>query len=219
MQGTLASVNANNDKPAGPKPGEDPWEFEWPDDAAEQREAEREAARKAAEVRPAPRFLTAYVLGTWIVLVFPLAVSLMARVPQFFVSIVAPIAIVGLVAALPLGMIVEVLTRRMKPGFVGFTFMLVGGFVGFYWTYAIMGWLISQSQFDPEVSAESLATTRMAGSLLMLAATATAFVTARNVTDRLRKSPKSVYAMAGMLLVICIPSAIWALQDLSVVFS
>jgi hypothetical protein len=211
-------VADSDDRPLEPAPGEDPWEFEWPDDAKELRAAEREAARRAKDVRPAPRFFTAYILGTWTVLLFPLVISLVRQAPQLFVSLVAPIAVIGLVAAFPLGMVIEALTRRMNKGVAGLIFLAIGAFIGYFWTYEIVGWIISNSEFDPELVPDPAAD-RIAASLLMLTATATGFVTARNLTDTVRKNAKAVYISFGVLVLFFIPSAIWAVQDLSAVYS
>lgn len=200
----------------GPEPGEDPWEFEWPDDAQEQRRAEREAAQKAAEIKPAPRFFTAYITGVWTVLAFVMVITLVAQVPVIFLRLVSPIALIGLLAALPLGYILNVLTRNLGRGFISLVFMLVGGFVGYYWSYMIVTWLFEQDGIDIGSASSS---DRMATAILFMTATATAFVVARNLTDTVRKHPRAVFIATITLLILFIPSTIQFGQDLAAYWS
>ncbi|MCJ7827210.1 MAG: hypothetical protein MUP36_03100, partial [Demequinaceae bacterium] len=180
----------------GPAAGEDPWEFEWPDDAKELRAVEREAARKKAEVRLAPRFFTAYLIGVWTVLAFVLVITMLAQLPELFLRLVAPVACIGLFAALPLGWVLEALTRRLKRGVSGMIFVLVGGSVGYLWSYMIVSWIFNH---DGVVIDAASSSDRTATSILFMTATATAFFCARSFTDSLRGSPKAVYVAAGSL--------------------
>ncbi|MBN2176371.1 MAG: hypothetical protein JW722_01780 [Demequinaceae bacterium] len=194
----------------GPAPGEEPWEFEWPDDARELRAAEREAARKRAEVRPAPRFLTAYLVGVWTVLTFVLLVTFYE--PALFLSLVAPVALIGLVAALPLGFVLEAVTRRSHVGVSGLVFVLTGAVVGYFWSYMIVTWIYNHDGvvFDAANSSD-----RTAVAVLFMTATATAFFAARMYTDSLRRNPKSVWVAAISLFVLFVPSAVSAVRDLA----
>jgi hypothetical protein len=196
-------------------PADDPYEFEWPDDAKELREAEREAARGRADVRPAPRYVTAYLIGTGVVLLFIGGFSLMEQTPELFASLVAPIAVAGLVAALPLGIVLALLTRGRNLAIGVTTFLVVGGLVGYLWTYAFINWLI---HLYPPSTAEEAANYdgfRVAGSIFMAVAVSSAFVTAFNLTDRARNHPRAVTAGGIVLLVLFVPSAVAAVNDLA----
>src|SRR6187431_165198 len=96
------------DRP-GITPADDPYEFEWPDDAKEERAAERAAETKKAEVNPAPRLLTALVLGIGVVLVFIFPVALVAGAIGFWIAVAAPVIVGGIV----LGLLPAVLLERV----------------------------------------------------------------------------------------------------------
>jgi hypothetical protein len=207
-------VSGSEDKPRQIGPADDPYDFEWPDDAKELRAAEREAARKRALIKPAPRFLTAYLIGTGTVLTLVGGFSLMQQAPEFFASYVAPIAVFGLIAALPLGIILEMLTRGRNIAIGASTFLVVGGLVGYMWTSAYVGWLLDA--YPPDAADVSEANGfRTAASVFMMVAVASAFVVAFNTTDRVKMKPRAVWIGFGVLLALFIPSAIMAIQDLS----
>ncbi len=209
-------MTARKEGPRGIKPGEDPYKFDWPDDAKEMRAAERETARKRAEIHPAPRLLAAYLIGTWTVLAFIAAFALVRQDPALLIGLTAPVAVVGLVAALPLGAILEVLTRRFNEGISVLVFLVVGAMVGYYWTFAVIGWILSHYDIAPGDAAEAAAF-KDGASLFMFTAVACAFVIARNVTDEVKMRPKAVYIALGILALLFIPSVISAIQDFSAV--
>jgi hypothetical protein len=209
-------VTAKGEEPRSITPSDDPYEFDWPDDAKELRAAEREAVRKRAAIRPAPRYLTAYLIGTWTVLVLIGIFTVINGMPQVFVGVVAPIAVVALVAALPLGAIIEVLTRRFNQGISVLVFLLVGASVGYYWTFTLTGWMYSHYTISWWETAE-VAARRDAVSLFMMTAVACAFVLARNLTDEMKVRPKVVYIALAVLVLFAVPSAIGALRDFATV--
>jgi hypothetical protein len=206
-------VSTSGEKPRGISPGEDAYSYDWPDDAKELRAAERAAARKRADVHPAPRYLTAYLVGTWTVLAFVAAFALVLQEPALLIGVTAPIAIVGLVAALPLGAILEILTRRFHQGISVLVFLVVGATVGYYWTFSMAGWILSHYN----APAEEAAASQEAVAVFMLTAVACAFVVARNTTDEVRMRPRPVYVALAVLVLLAIPSAIGAIQDFSAV--
>ena len=207
-----------SDKARRPKPGDDPLEFDWPDDAKELRAAEREAGRKRADIRPVPRFLTAYLVGTWTVLTFILIGAVAFQGPQLFVSYAAPVAVIGLVAALPLGMVLNALTRRLQAGFVSLSFMIVGGVFGYVWTYAVLGWIqrVGGATFGSTSEDEGF---RTAVSVFMMTASMCAFVIARNMTDKARMYPKPIITSLIVLLIVGLPSLVLAVSDIHYVLS
>lgn len=206
----------------GPRPGEDPTEFDWPDDAKELRQAEREADRKRAAVNPAPRVLVAYLLGTWTVLAFIGVISSFQGGLDLLIGLAAPVALVGFVAALPLGLILERLTRDRGYGIPTVAFLVVGGLVGYAWTFAVVSWMrpaieaywvAGGASYDAGYAAQFTGL-RQVASTFMLTAVATGFVLARTYTDRVRHFPKVVYFAAAVFGVLVLFSAIVAIADL-----
>lgn len=211
------------DDTPGISPAEDPYEFDWPDDAREQRDAEREAAPGAVANRPkAPLWLAALSLGILTMLVYLVAVGAAARVPIVVVQLTLPVVLVATFAALPIGLILERFTRRARAGLAEVAFLVVGGALGYFWTFWVWQGFLADYVFDnyatdfisDDPSAE-IAGFRDASSLFMMTATATAFLVARMLTEGVARFRIGVYIAAGFIGALTVWSAVgWAL-DLS----
>lgn len=193
-------------------PDDDPYEFEWPDDAKELRAAEREVARAKAEVRPAPRALTAYVLGLGTVLLFEIAIAVAYQSPAIMLSL-APVTAGAAVPALIIILAIDVATRRLRNEFATPIYPFVGAILGFAWTYTLIGFAYDQwGGVTPEIAdeADSL---RTLASIVMMTATATGFFVVRVATDKARAYPKPVY-IGGAVIAVMVASGVANLAGL-----
>lgn len=195
----------NNDGPVA-KPGIDPYEIEWPDDSKEQREAERAAAAKRAAVKPAPRALTALVIGLGVAMLFILIVSVAMADLRVFVAVVLPLVAIGSLLAFPIGLLLERVTRTWRTGLPELSFLLVGILIGAGWTYGLVT-LTNTYIVEPE-SVEAAAFFRSVATMFMGTATASAFMAAKFWTDPLRYQPRAVYVLASVIVALTILSVV-----------
>lgn len=195
----------NSHKPAV-APGVDPYEIEWPDDAKEMREAERAAAARRAAVKPAPRGLTALVIGLSVPLLFVLIVSVAMGDLRVFVAVVLPLVLVGSAMAFPIGLMLERATRSWRTGLPELAFLVVGIMIGAGWTWGLV--TVVNTYFVDVDSAEGAAFFRSVASMFMGTATASAFMAAKFWTDPLRRQPRPVYVLAVVIGVLTVVSAV-----------
>src|SRR5690606_31219641 len=118
--------------------GEDPYEINWPDDAKEMRAAERERAAQRASTRPAPRYLTAIVLGLSIVLGFIAPVAFVIGAPGILIGFAAPVVFAGLIVAFPAAALLERVSRRWRTGLPELAFLVLGIAIGYGWTHFLI---------------------------------------------------------------------------------
>ena len=186
------------------QPESDPYEYEWPDDGKDLRAAEREKAQKTADIKPAPRWLTAWALGVGVQLAFFAIIALVAGSIALLVQLTFPTVLVATAGALPVGLVLERITRGWRPGYGEGTFLGVGMLIGFTWTY-----LAIDSSPDLFVSnTESLDSTRQVASIFMLTSVGAAFFVARTATEAARFKPKMVYIGTAIIVLITAWSAV-----------
>lgn len=198
-------------------PEDDPYTFEWPDDAREQRIAEREAERRAAEVSPAPAWLTALVIGAGVQLVAFLLIGMAGQSMELFLWLVAPTVLIAATAALPVGLIVLVLTRRMRAAFAEPLFLVVGGALGYFWGWAVFElWLLDRLPvLFPDVDPANFTGSRDAVAVFLMVTVGTAFYVARTTTLRASRHARPVYIGAAVIAVLTVVSGIgWAREFL-----
>lgn len=187
---------------SGIGPGDDPYEFEWPDDAQEARAAEREREASRALVRPAPRYLTAIVLGIATVLVFILPVALVAGAAGLFIAAAAPVVLAGLVLALVPAALLERVSRNWRRGLPELAFLVLGFAIGAGWTWVFVT-LLPDSFFE---GPGQMAAIRAPASVFMGTAVASAFFAAHSFTDGARRAPKVIYSVGGLIVLLTILS-------------
>jgi len=187
---------------SGIGPGDDPYEFEWPDDAQEERAAEREREASRALVRPAPRYLTAIVLGVTTVLVFILPVALVAGAVGFFIAAAAPVVVGGLILAFLPAALLERVSRGWRRGLPELAFLVLGFAIGAGWTWVFVTAFASGLFPDPA----QMPAVRAPASVFMGTAVASAFFAARTFTDGARRAPKAVYATGGLVVLLTLLS-------------
>lgn len=204
----------SDDKP-GISPSDDPYEFEWPDDTKDERQAELERRRAELAAKPqAPLWLTALTLGVLTVMLYVMAIAAVGRVPSFAVQLAAPIALVAIVAALPIGLIVERLTRPLRTGASEVIFLVLGGALGYFWTFGVWEAFLSDylltnfgdvaASDNPQAEVDGF---RDASSVFMMTATATAFLVARMLSETVARYRIGVYLAAASLGAIVAYSA------------
>lgn len=204
---------ADNDDGPLAKPGADPYEIEWPDDAKEIRAAEREQQAQRALVRPAPRYLTAIVIGVGMVLVFLLPIALAVGDIGVFVFLALPVTLVGVLFAFPIGAMLERVSRGWRVGLPEIAFLTVGLVIGVTWTYGAV--TIIDDAFGVFGTEADAAFFRSAAGVFMGTATAAAFMAAKFWTEPLRRRPTLVYGLGGALAVLIILSALtWTVVPL-----
>jgi len=184
-----------DDRP-GITPADDPYEFDWPDDAKEARAAEREQAIHKAAVQPAPVLLTAIVIGIGMVLVFILPVSIVAGALTFWIAMAAPVVLGGLVFGLLPAVLLERVSRGWRRGFPEVAFIAVGFLVGFGWTWLAVEFFDGTSAFG------------IRAAVFMGTAVAAGYLAARQWTDALRRSPRAVYTLAGLIGLLTVVSIV-----------
>ena len=202
---------ANKDEAPVIQPENDPYEFQWPDDAKDLRAAEREKARKKADITPAPRWLTAWALGVGVQLAFFGIIAVVAGSIALLVQLTFPTVLVATVGALPVGLVLERITRGWRPGYGEATFLGAGMLIGFTWTYLAIG--ASPDLFVSNT--ESLASTRQVASIFMLTSVGSAFFVARAATDAVRYKPKTVYVITVVVALLTAWSAVLWATDLA----
>lgn len=187
---------------SGPAPGDDPYEYEWPDDAQEQRAREREAVANQALNRPAPRLLTALVLGFSTVLLFITPVALIAGAAPFIIAITAPLVVGGLILAFPPAALLEYVSRGWRRGVPELAFVLLGLAIGGGWTWVFLTLFVDVMFADPA----QMPSVRAPSAVFMGTAVASAMFAAHTFADGLRRSPKVVYSIGGFIALLTVLS-------------
>lgn len=179
---------------SGITPSDDPYEFDWPDDAKEARAAERAEEAKRSEVRLAPLYLSAIVIGTGTVLAFILPVAVVAGALTFFVAVAAPVVIGGLVVAFLPAVLLQRVTATWRRGLPEIAFLVLGLIIGAGWTWLVM------TMFDAEPP------DRVRAAVFMGTAVAASFFAARAWAEPFRAVPRAVYSIAVLIAVITLAS-------------
>ena len=192
-----------DDRP-GITPADDPYEFDWPDDDKDARAAEREAEAVKVAVNPAPRLLTAIVLGIGMVLVFILPVALVAGAIGFWIAVAAPVIVGGLLLGLLPAALLERVSRGWRRGLPEIAFIVVGFVVGLGWTWFAMT-AFKEFLFPNEAT---MAVVRVRASVFMGTAVAAAYLAALTGTEPLRRHPKFVYGAGAIIGLLGILSVI-----------
>jgi hypothetical protein len=195
------------------KPGEDPYHIEWPDDAKEMRAVEREKRAQRAMVRPAPRYLTAIVLGVNVMLAFLLAIAVALGNIGLLPFLGLPVIVIAVLLGFPVWAILERVSRGWRSGFPELAFLVVGFAIGLLWTHAVVN--IISNVFAVFEDDSDAAFFRTVAGLFMGTATASAFMAAKFWTDRLRFKPRFVYALAvGVALIAALGVLTWTVSRL-----
>src|SRR5690606_10196458 len=160
-------------------------------------------------------------LGILTMLVYLVAVGAAARVPIVVVQLTLPVVLVATFAALPIGLILERFTRRARAGLAEVAFLVVGGALGYFWTYWVWQGFLADYVFDnyatefvSEDPASEIAGFRDASSLFMMTATATSFLVARMLTRAVARFRIGVYVAAGTIAALTAWSAAGWVQSL-----
>lgn len=194
---------AGNDEDRALQPGDDPYEFDWPDDSKEMRAAERAKASARSVVTPAPRSLTAIVIGLTVVFLFLVPIGLVVGDMRVLTVAAAPIALAGLVLGFPLAAMLERVSRTWRTGLSEVATLLLGVATGYGWTFAFITYLPA----DVFGSEEDFFFIRSVSSIFMATATASAFMAAKFGTDRLRNFPQWVYGLGiavGLIIILSV---------------
>ena len=178
------------------KPGDDPYELDWPDEEKDARAQARAEKAEQAERRKAPRLVAAATAGIGVTLLFIVPVALVAGAPTLVFSAAMPIVLVGLLLGLPMLILIERVTARMRRGITELVLILVGGATGYGLTY-VLATSLSAGQ-------DGLETIRTVTSLFMLTATATGFLVAHLAAESFRRRPLAVWTTAGLLVVLAL---------------
>jgi hypothetical protein len=167
------------------------------------RAAERAQAAKKAAVAPAPRWLTAMVIGIGVVLVFVAIVALSMGAPMIFIGFALPVIAAGALLAFPIGLLLERVSRGWRKGYPEIAFLMVGLAVGAGWTYAGISLFGLVQSSDPG----QVSFVRSVAGIFMATATASAFMAAKFWTDGLRMQPRVVYSFAVIIGALALVSA------------
>lgn len=186
------------------KPGDDPYELDWPDEERDARAAAREQERLAGEVEPAPRPLAALVIGIGLTLLCILPVAVIGSQIGFFIAVAAPVAAGGALVAFPTGLLLDRVVRRMPTGVGEVAFLVLGGAIGYGLTWVGLT-LFQEYLFASE---QDLVVVRSQASIFMMTATAVGFVGAYMLADKLRRYPKQVWILGGLVGALVVLSVI-----------
>jgi len=168
-------------------PADDPYEFEWPDDAKEERAAEREKATKQAAVKPAPLLLSAFSIGTAVVLGFILPVAVVAGALTFWIAVAAPVVLGGLVVAFLPAVLLQRVSATWRRGLPEIAFIALGFVIGAGWTWLVM---VMFNAPEPGI---------VRAAVFMGTAVAAAFYAARAWAEPFRQFPRYVYALSAII--------------------
>lgn len=185
-----------------PRTGDELYEFEWPDDAKEMRAAEREEQAKQALVRPAPRVLSALVLGIATVMLFILVVSVVGGAVTLLIQVAAVVVAGAVLFALPVAWMLDRVSRGWPRGLPELAFTVLGIATGAGWTWVFLS-VFPGTLADDQGAFEQF---RTYSAVFMGTAVATAFVLTRAVLESFRRVPKAVYAVAAILAVLTLMS-------------
>lgn len=192
------------DRPLLAHPGDDPYEIEWPDDTKELRDAELARKEALAAIVPAPRFLTAAVLGLGIVVLFLLPVALASTQPSIFTAFFAPLAIAGLVLGGPVLLLLDRINSRLPRAIPELLHLVLGFAVGAIWTWVII------TNFQDQLFDEDgqLNVVRQIATIFVGSMGATAFLTVFLYVDKARLKRKAIFLSAILLLVALVMSIV-----------